>query len=701
MANYIPPQIHNIPFAFNTGGYSVPNFNNLSFNFSTKTLNSTSSYFNAAISVMGTYQTSTYSFLKYCERYIIGYATSGVQIIQGKCYYGGIRDIGGYIYGLQIKDLSSFIKGCPVSDLIGFIEGHLPADLNSFVDGVTFVDLACYLRGDAIMSELTAFIAAHLPENLIANIYGWDARDLNGIITSLYSSNLPSEIFPIPYINLLAYLKVWPQIDITSSIYGWQTIDLSGYIDIIFSRDLSAYINAAIYPLNLRANIKGWAREVYNDLNSNIFVYGIRDFPADIRGTVLSNLTGSLFSVLPKYISASIRGWQTSDLFVDITSNMWPWDLKASIIGSGAYKNLPVEIIPRFSINNPHDLSAYILSTRGLSNFSASMGIFQKSDLFAFIDTGKDISNLMASLTPKMIRLAGIISIITMEHLDLSATISIPCFYSNFKDLSGHIVSVYMKDLQGIINGIGWIKGVSELSARWGYSDKYVVQDKFSINLSITTKTRYIVEDKLYLYLQIFRQSMGLGASVTGIYRNIDLSAYVYGLAVKPHDFGSYKNKERVYFRNYTQEVIDFEIVDMEFEDIVRDYMYNDISYLVTKTDRYEHLLTKISSYYSKSTSERLNKKLHKTKILYDLRKFDSIDSAVKYAINYVTSYSYSDFSVYLNVVGQYIGLNASLNTLRLLSSYNNMTSDINGTVPGGYSIVVGKRDGTTEYFPF
>ena len=92
MAYTIPPK-SNIPFNFGAGGYQAPDFNNISLNF-TNVIQSQMADLHAAVNVMQTYQQTTYTFLRYCEQYIIGYNQHGVQIIKGRCYYGGIRDIG-------------------------------------------------------------------------------------------------------------------------------------------------------------------------------------------------------------------------------------------------------------------------------------------------------------------------------------------------------------------------------------------------------------------------------------------------------------------------------------------------------------------------------------------------------------------------------------------------------------------------------
>jgi len=164
MAGYTPPPKNNIPFNFNSGGYQAPDFGNISMNFSTGQIKAQMNDLRAAINVVQTYQQSTYTFLKYCENYIVGYSQHGVQIIKGKCHYGGIRDLGGDIGGHYPGDLPAWIGGLVAADLTaeiiglettqeedlgGIIDAHQPRDLGALIDLHNPRDLGAYIRGFA------------------------------------------------------------------------------------------------------------------------------------------------------------------------------------------------------------------------------------------------------------------------------------------------------------------------------------------------------------------------------------------------------------------------------------------------------------------------------------------------------------------------------------------------------------------------
>jgi hypothetical protein len=329
--------------------------------------------------------------------------------------------------------------------------------------------------------------------------------------------------------------------------------------------------------------------------------------------------------------------------------------------------------------------------------------VYQAKNLPAYLDTCNDVGNLLAIIRPKMIRLTGILSIITMEHSNLSATISIPCFYSDLRELSAYLRPVFLSNLGAIIHGKNWDGGTTNLGAKWGYAPGYIVQDKLAINVNIAQALPkgYRVEDKLRLYLHIYRAANNLATSIFGELKSTDFPAYIYGVELQPYNFDGYAGREKVYSHTYSQVLLDFEDIAIEFGDIVKDYIYSSGGNVVAKTDRYQHFLTKISSYYSKATSEILNRKLHKVKILYDLRKFESIDAAVKYAIDYVTLYPYVNIGAYINSIGTYTGITASVTGITTVSTLEDLSSQIEGQMTHSYQVILGFTDDGVGYLQF
>jgi hypothetical protein len=499
--------------------------------------------------------------------------------------------------------------------------------------------------------------------------------------------------------DLPAYLKPWPQVDIPGLVHGWDTKDLSGLLNIIFKEDLPAAIGAHP-PRDLRGIIRGWVREAYVDLPAAISALLREDLGAIIGGVLKRDLPAYIFGVRPRNLQAIIHGWQELDLPASIIGGAWPWDLPASIVVSGGYVNLPAYITGRTAVAIFRNLTANILGTRGREDLPAQLHTIYASSLPAFLDTGHDVSNLSAYLRPKTIRLTGIIDIITMEHSDLSATISIPCFYSNLFNLGAYIRPVFLSNLLAYIYPTNWEKGYADLGAKWGYAPRYTVQDKLPISLSISAPG-YRVEDKYKVYLTIHMQSQALAAYVYGEYRSTDLTASIASFDLYPYKFENYKFRENFYTKTYGQVVEDYQEIDVEFKSIVYDYIYSSAGNFAAKTDRYQHFMTKISSYYSEDTSLRLDRKLHKVKILYGLNHFNSIDEAVRYAIHYVTTDFNADLNALITMIGHSTDLSAQLNPIYTVSDTNDLSSNINATLSHPYDAVVAFTEDGIGYLQF
>lgn len=554
---------------------------------------------------------------------------------------------------------------------------------------------------EKVYRDLASIIAAHDPENLLAYIRGFAFRGLSATITSIYGQDLLASIFAIAPENLSAYLKVWPMERLVASIRGWQEADLNAFVNMIHPAVLPATIGVH-NPGNIKALIKGWVREATSDLSAFVYSATWEDLGGIVRATYLAHLPAYLFPVQPIDISASIYGWGSKNLQAIINATAYPWDLTASIVGTDwKSRDLLSTIISSWG-GPSADLSAYILTTQGRDNLPAALWAQQARDLSAFIDPGKDLDNLNASIYPKKIRLTGILSLITMEHHDLSATISIPCFYSNLKDLTAYIRPVYQSNLSAQIYAKDFAWGTNNLGASFGYALDTVVQDKLQLNINIAP-IGFRTEDKFNITMAVFRAGLNLTAAITGTFPPADLSAAITGVDISPYDFETWKGQERVVDRTYSQTLIDYENVVIEFSTIVKDYFYSSGSDVVAKVNKYEHFLTKISSYYSPATGRKLEKQLHKVKYLYGIKQFGTTDEAMKYAIWYVTTYPEQNLSASINALNPYTvdNLSARLKVTKHTSINNNLTSYINGTATHSYDVVIGYTDDGVGYLQF
>jgi len=636
MADYTKPPYNNLPFRFGTGGYSAPDFNDVGFKFKEKAIVST--YADVGATIVG-----VRDYLKYCPTYVVGYGPYGVQIIQGRCVYGGIRDIGAYINGVKAQD-----------------QGDLGATL---VVGVNEVDLPAFVRG-VVTRNLPASISGHLPV------------DLGGILNALQYKDLGATIEPIPGGDLNAYLKVYPQRDLPASIYGWEQRDLGASIDARIAHDLPASIGGH-RPRNLTALIKGWVREATQDLGAYIRAYQYDGLGGIIRATYLKDLNATINPVAPVDLPASIYGWQEKDLGGIINGVLLPWDLSASIVGSGSYRGLAAHIRGLAGTNIPSDLSANI-SSWYTGNIGAHITSVFPGDLGAHLNVTGGSGNISASIYPKMIRLTTVISFVTMEHSDISSTINI-CMGSESRNLSAYIRSLEKGDLGAIINGVGGLSGTSNLGASVGTANKYFALDKLPINVYISYGN-YWTEDKLPINLYVSAGLRSIGAYINGVLTSSDLGATVNAESFDPYVFENAKNKEKVYYRNFMGEHLKFETAEISFRSIVKDYFYVSATGDAYKTDRLDRWITDVKSYIPRNARLNIKRRFHRMLTLHDMTNFASVDEAMKFAIEYVTEYPEIDLGAYINVSGTYKSMGASIIPMYKKKGTDNLTSDIVGT---------------------
>jgi hypothetical protein len=451
---------------------------------------------------------------------------------------------------------------------------------------------------------------------------------------------------------------------------------LNAYINVKQTRGLSASIGAHD-PGNLTARLKGWVREAVSDLTANIKGYTYEGLGAIIRSTYIGNLTAQVFGVAPINLSANIYGWDLLDLPALINGVRLDTDLLASITGTGWRKDLPVYISGVTATGVSYDLGARI-SSWYTGNLNARINSVHPSDLGATVVVDGGALDLGASIYPKMIRLTTIISFITMENHDMSATINI-CMGSEMRNLSSYLRAVYKSDLSATINGIWNQGGSSNLGASIGRENKYYAIDKLPISVYISFGD-YWTEDKLPISFRVSNGLRSLGATITGIHASSDLTASLNAVLLDPYGFENDKNRERVYTLNKMGEKLKFEVAEISFKSVVSDYFYVSADDTAYKTNRLERWVTNVSSYIPKNTRLNIKRRFHRMTSLHDISKFSSLDAAMKFAIDYVTAYPEVDLGAYINVSGKYTGLGATIMPKFTSSESNNLTTTIVGT---------------------
>lgn len=614
MADYIPPPKLNIPFSFSSGGYSPPNFGQLSFHFSVKQINSVMSNLKAAVNVFDT-KLQAYTYLKYCDHYIIGYNTAGVQIIRGKCYYGGIRDIGAFI---RAKYTMS-------------------------------ANLGVFIEGGIIAADLPASISMHPAYNLFAFIRGLVPLNFSSFIRSVVPSDLVARVFVVGPVDISAVLRPYYQNDFTGFIHSWQESNLFATIYRRFKKDLPAWVGVNKEIFALSASIKGWVREDYKDISTVIYGYREEFLPGFVRGTEFRNLLSSLIDIQPVSLGGGIHGWRVVDLPTNVIGYEWPWNLSASIFGGGQYGNLTAAVFPKMAILNSQLLSAVVVPVRFQLDIPAFVYGYAVKNLQASVDLGTDAIDLPAKIYPKMVRLTAVLSISTLRKSDLVGIISVSCRQSSFSDLRTMINFVFTNDISAFIRALR-SENVSDLSAKIGYKDCCIVIDKLPLSVYVK-KDGFRVEDVLPIYVNSTRSLSSLPAFIFGEYLSVNLPAMIVAKRIKPYEFTEWKKRERVSTLHFG-EVQTYKDIEIDFESIVKEYLYSSIGNYATSKEINERWKTRLRSFYPPQIANRYLDRLYKTKILYDLKQFNTIDEAIRYCINYLSSTFDSNLTAQINGVG-------------------------------------------------
>jgi hypothetical protein len=671
MAGYTPQDMRNLLLKFYPGDYSPQSMGGVILSFNPIVAQSSIANIRASISSVPSpeiYQDTTYTYLKYCERYIIGYHASGVHILTRKCVYGGIRDLGAelvvfekiwehgldnlpaQLYGWAVIDLPSLLHGWDTKNLEAYLRGWAITDLPGFLHGWDTKNLGAHLSGWAV-KDLSAYLYSIEPADLKAILNVIEIRDLPGTITGEWwkgTTDLGGDIWKISfrgYKNLQGILS------------GWAEFDLQGIINIVFSRDLPS----SIFPL----------RSI--DLPAYIFGGGIAALYAFIHGFDTRDLGGylmggfgpgdlqaSIYAIPHQNITAYIRGFKGVRV---------PFDLRAFTVGSYIY-----------------DLNAYISAVRAI-------------DLGAYLNARGQSANLGASIIPKTILIRKAILVALLEHKDLIAMINYKCQLSKAVDLSAYVYPLMKLDLRAEI--IGWFGGTSDnikdLRAYINVAN-YFVQDKLELVGFVPEKSedkyaslilRFGVRDKYSVFDDIdiifgTRYNANLNAYINGVLTSVNLPA-----TLTPVWDWNYTELPSWVIPKTHEVVINIERFEEQWRRFVEimfdnsnssDYHYFYVSGTskVYRLNRDAHWTIWVKSYVQDDESI-IDRKNVRFKYGFNMSNYSTIDDAVRDLIDRVSAYRKSDLPASLNVIPltKYKDLNAYLSPKVKYTWSNNLKASI------------------------
>jgi len=572
--------------------------------------------------------------VKECPTVVVGYGDNIPQILKLPCRYTGYRG------------------------LTGSVSGHAPV--------VKYVDLLSYIKSSIQATlGLGASVSTIPPANLSSTIHGFDLLNLSTGIHGFDTKDLMSNISTHPPSNLSAVVNIIEIRDFAASVVGewWHgSINLGAGFYRIFNRGapvLKAYIHS--YDTS--------------DLASSIASVYKSDLLATIKSTTLQTLAAFIYAIAPKDLSAGIHGFDISDLIAILVGGYGPNDLQARI--------LPID---------PVNLNAMVSGFKGIQitynlrgvvegwwtkNLSAYLQVINHVDLTAILNSSGNAIDLYAKIIPKVVHVKKILFVPLLEHLNLNAIINSSCFASSYKSLYAYVHALYKHDLQAVVWGWNSLDKFLDLSAVIN-SEEYRVVDYF--NLSGVPEARKEVRLKVKTTPKITTLKFDTCA-VYGPGRVKYLQSYINGtlnyknlMASIIPDLQCNYSELPPYINPKTHEVvIKFDesgrerwrrFVEIMFRydgDDPYHYFYVTGSNKIYKVDRTRSWTVWAYSYL-RDDDNMIERRGVRSKFIFNLKNYTSIDEAIRELIDRVGAYREIDLSGAITaIVDKYIDLNVSI----------------------------------------
>ena len=701
---YTPPSWGDIGFEFTPGGYTAPPWHAIPFEW----FGALTQSFNLGASITGNlpYTDAPYCTIKRNNIIALGFGAGGWQILKGRTEYSCMYDLNAILTAVpHHADLPAYIFAFThfsgELDLPAELSGWAEKDLGGLVYGVPPRDLAAYLKAN--FREYT---------DLGAYIKPWHYKDLIGIIGSAHEKDIIALINAISPKDLPAFIKAYPQEDLPANIYGWAEKDLLAIIAGVLKADLPAFIKVRAHGTkDLGAHIRSWQRKVPFDLGAYIFAYAYEDLPAVIRAKEFGQIWATIYGVPPKDLPAFLYGWAVKDLPAYINSLYGPGDLQAQIFGVG-----------------PKDLSALIYGYRsGIKDLIGIISGVNTKDLPAIIEAlggSKSLpaiiypdgwANLQAIITPRLVKFAMLMPIHTMEARDLSAVISLsPCYNLGISDLSAYLKAIYQGNLTATIYGFrnadlsGQIKDLAASISTDPLNIYPTAVDEIILSFAPTVRTFAFDDLSISFWGRDHYPTDELGiefipgggrriqsllnAYINPTPRYHDLAAAIEGVIQLPYEYrrdsGLWLYDDLSTFTApYILNNIELftKIVQIRFYSGVYDYFYQSLTDTLWKEDASSKWIIDVSS-WNEETEFLADKRNTKNKLVFDLTQFESIDEAIRYAIDWVLAFPQRDLGAQITSVGQYKELVARIRVDEPYSAAYNLPTYIRPWHPRGLS---------------
>lgn len=617
-----PPIIVDNPFEFTNDGYIIPSFRDLG---NVQDLG-------VAISAM----VFERDYLKTCKTYIVGYSNSEVQILKQDCIYGGIRDLLITLDAAKlVYDLSFYIKPVHFNslDINNIVKGfsQTSSNLPTLVKGWSLnnqINVGGYIRVGAESSAvLDTYIKTFLPSTVgLSNIIkGWSRSEfafLFGIIKGYISDS----------VNLPEYLKA----------NFSDTLDLYLKIFKIWHEDTAS----------LSALVGGWQEA---NLIEYIHAFSYMNLPATLRSTYLYNLAASLLAITPVDLSLSLYGWATFDMPIAIAYARSPNDLAININGVKSV-DLSVVINALYGLEIPMDLSV-LVSSYYAANLHASIVSIPFVDLGAVLIPRCFSINLGAVIYPKIVYVRTNITLSYLECLDLTAALNPICFNSFYSDLSVGLYSMHSKNLTASVFGTDG-SNITDLAVFINSFDYY---EESSIKLTFfkppvryTSLTLSIGDAVNYSELSTFKLDINLrdkysykylGVSIVGKPIEVNLGAFVRAYTPLSYEASDVKEKFITLKLNHSSMEEWHRYVELTFSSYVRSYYYFSGDQKAYREFIDDQWIVQVKGYSLVDLPNGIDRTKINRKYIFNLKRYTSIDAAIKDMTARVTELKNTDLS--------------------------------------------------------
>ncbi len=557
------------------------------------------------------------------------------------------KDLIGYIKYTykQYFDFKKTIRGWKKEsiDLLKYIKGTeiLYSNLGSFLRGIdsyTLFNLSKYIK--STKTTITSFFKI---------IQGWGSNNIDlGGYTKLFTSGI--------ILNLLEYIK---STKITHS-------DIGSYLQTTPPLNLPINIEL-IEPLNLQVYLTVNDRIIH--LGVYIHAFNYKDVNLFIRPVHLFNLLSYLNPITPVNLQSSLFGWEQRNLFFTVLPILPP-EINISIFAI-APKNLKIIINGYKGIEKNKDLYNFI---RGVVVFDLPINLIpvgtrSYNDLVINLFAKGQISDLQIEIRPRVIFMKALISVSLLEHKDLSIAINNGCIHSLYKDLSIYSYCVYLKELKVYMKCAFGKQVEFDLGATVNYTD-YTVVDYLDVEWFVGDRSDLFTQFDVLFYnhngmtvideIPIVIGTLHfkeLKANLTCILSSLNLS-----ISIKAIEKPKYKFLPEWVDIKAKRIVIDtarvhkqwHRIVDLFFDSRFSNphYFYVEAENKLYPIDRDVKWTVLIKSYKPNPDKNSDIKKLSiRSKYFIRLSDFKSIDEAVKYFIDLVSTYRTIDLAASLYVV--------------------------------------------------